>query len=81
MLNAPAQTPRPLRDCYVSPIDKLGLFREGVRTQIKRAYESSVCRVRRFEHNAPAIASAGVPQALGLSSATAGPSRYTVSDV
>lgn len=49
------------------PIDKCGLFPEGVHTQIKRAYELSVCLVRRAICS-PNIASVGVSYRLGLCS-------------
>ena len=44
-------------------IDNRSLFREGVDTQIKRAYESSVCRAGSVCIT-PNIASAGVPGGL-----------------
>jgi hypothetical protein len=44
----------------IRPIDNLVLFREGVHTQIKRAYELSVCLKGRRLYS-PIIASAGVP--------------------
>lgn len=44
----------------IRPIDNLVLFREGVHTQIKRAYELSVC-LKGQRLYSPIIASAGVP--------------------
>lgn len=45
---------------YKRPIDNLQLFLEGGHTQIKRAYELSVC-LRKQRQSSPIIASAGVP--------------------
>tara|TARA_R100001377_G_scaffold39910_1_gene22302 strand:+ start:705 stop:863 length:159 start_codon:yes stop_codon:yes gene_type:complete len=41
-------------------IDNSRLFRDGVRTQIKRAYELSVC-LKKQRLYSPIIASVGVP--------------------
>jgi hypothetical protein len=49
------------------PIDKPKFFHEGVHTQIKRAYELSVCLKGRRLYS-PNIASVGVPGSLGLCS-------------
>lgn len=43
-----------------APIDKRILLHEGVRTRIKRAYESSVCFVQHRFIGRPNIASAGM---------------------
>jgi hypothetical protein len=45
---------------YKRPIDNLQLFLEGGHTQIKRAYELSVC-LKKQRQSSPIIASAGVP--------------------